>query len=527
MYLDDEEATGAAASAEWDVIVVGAGAVGLVLSISLARAGRRVLVLESGSKDGVDARDLNDAEITGRAHLGALHGRARTVGGTTTLWGGQLTRFVPYDFDAREITADSRWPLRYEDLEQYYAEAAAMLDLDIDHLADDTVRRASGASTLGDGLDCEIFYSRWLREPNLARSFAADLAALPGLSVAPRCHATQILCDSGGTRVSGIRAVSSGGAVHVFKARDTVLACGTIENSRLLLLTAAKTPELTWARNQNIGRYFQDHLDLVVGTLKVNDKRALSNLFENIVIDGHKYQPKIRVRTAAQRRLGCLNTACTLRFDSAIGEDLQMMKQFVRAILTGSKINQPWKTLKRLVSMAHIWFPLIWRYLRHRRILAIADRGISVIAHCEQRPMKDSRITLDPSRKDRFGDAIPRLHWLIDEPLQLRSLRVFIGQLETFLRGACDAGFVAAEGLSDDAAVLGRAADSYHQCGGARMAPDEEHGVVDSDCRVFGTANLYVAGAAVFPSSSFANPTFTAMALACRLSGHLQRVRVN
>ena len=57
------------------------------------------------------------------------------------------------------------------------------------------------------------------------------------------------------------------------------------------------------------------------------------------------------------------------------------------------------------------------------------------------------------------------------------------------------------------------------------MSSSEQDGVVDSNCRVFGTNNLFVAGAAVFPSSSFANPTFTAMALANRLSHHLMSMR--
>ena len=39
--------------------------------------------------------------------------------------------------------------------------------------------------------------------------------------------------------------------------------------------------------------------------------------------------------------------------------------------------------------------------------------------------------------------------------------------------------------------------------------------------KVFGTVNFYIAGAATFPSSSFANPTFTALALARRLADHL------
>jgi len=152
----------------------------------------------------------------------------------------------------------------------------------------------------------------------------------------------------------------------------------------------------------------------------------------------------------------------------------------------------------------------------------MADRSISVIAHCEQRPLADSRITLDPHRTDRFGDPIARLHWLVDEPLQLESLQRFVDQLRGFFARVCDAKFAVAPALlSGLSAALSEATDSYHQCGGSRMGLSEADGVVDSNSRVFGTSNLYVAGAAVFPSSSFANPTYTAMALARRLSKHL------
>jgi choline dehydrogenase-like flavoprotein len=45
--------------------------------------------------------------------------------------------------------------------------------------------------------------------------------------------------------------------------------------------------------------------------------------------------------------------------------------------------------------------------------------------------------------------------------------------------------------------------------------------VVDADCRVHGVGNLYVAGSSVFPSSGYANPTLTILALALRLGDHL------
>jgi choline dehydrogenase-like flavoprotein len=62
----------------------------------------------------------------------------------------------------------------------------------------------------------------------------------------------------------------------------------------------------------------------------------------------------------------------------------------------------------------------------------------------------------------------------------------------------------------------------YHHAGGMCMSAQPNLGVVDPDCRVWGTSNVYVAGASVFPSSGHANTTFTALALAARLASTIQ-----
>jgi choline dehydrogenase-like flavoprotein len=55
------------------------------------------------------------------------------------------------------------------------------------------------------------------------------------------------------------------------------------------------------------------------------------------------------------------------------------------------------------------------------------------------------------------------------------------------------------------------------------MHRDPRQGVVDENCRVHATANLFVAGSSVFPTGGFANPTLTIVALALRLADHLGR----
>lgn len=55
-----------------------------------------------------------------------------------------------------------------------------------------------------------------------------------------------------------------------------------------------------------------------------------------------------------------------------------------------------------------------------------------------------------------------------------------------------------------------------HMLGTTRMSHNDEYGVVSTETRVFGLRNVYCAGSSVFPSSGFANPTLTLVAMSLR-----------
>lgn len=65
----------------------------------------------------------------------------------------------------------------------------------------------------------------------------------------------------------------------------------------------------------------------------------------------------------------------------------------------------------------------------------------------------------------------------------------------------------------------------HHPAGTCRMGFDATTGVVDRNLQVFGTRNLYVSGASVFPTSGTGNPTLTIIALSLRLADHLAQTR--
>jgi choline dehydrogenase-like flavoprotein len=68
--------------------------------------------------------------------------------------------------------------------------------------------------------------------------------------------------------------------------------------------------------------------------------------------------------------------------------------------------------------------------------------------------------------------------------------------------------------------------DRYaHLVGGARMAADEQHGVVDADCRSFAVPNLSITDGSVLPTQGSANPALTIMAVAARAADRLREGR--
>ncbi|HEY9734658.1 MAG TPA: GMC family oxidoreductase, partial [Trichocoleus sp.] len=63
----------------------------------------------------------------------------------------------------------------------------------------------------------------------------------------------------------------------------------------------------------------------------------------------------------------------------------------------------------------------------------------------------------------------------------------------------------------------------HHHMGTTRMHESPKHGVVDANCRVHGVSNLYVASSSVFPTSGYANPTLTIVAIAIRVADQIKR----
>ena len=500
------------------VVVVGSGALGLFTATELARRGRDVVVVESGGL-ALGSFDPDSYRCVGRRHDGIALGRSRTLGGTTNLWGGQLAEFDAIDVGPRPACPDG-WPIPYSELARYYATTYGSLGIPEVAQRDDDVWRSVRTSPprLGGGLD--VFLTRWLPVPNFALWARDDLAGRANLRVLTEHTATGFAGT--GSRIDALRVVDGAGTEHVIGGSTFVLAAGTIETVRLLAHAAESSPwPVPWRGNARVGTRFQDHLGGRIATVQPTDSNLFFKTFSNLLVARHKYQPKFQLDREARESGEALNVHGMFAFESSISENLVYLKQFVKAAVYGRRVGGLRSLATNVRASGRYLLPLMWTYAKDHRIFEPSTSKISLFVQMEQLPRDDSTIRIDPGWRDRTG--LPRVvvDWRVDG-VELDALRDFALRTDRALQEAGLARLeIDPELLAGDPAFLSRLRDTNHQAGGAVMASSSAAGVVDSDLRVFGTDNLYVAGAATFPALGAGNTTFPALALAARLVEHV------
>jgi choline dehydrogenase-like flavoprotein len=155
---------------------------------------------------------------------------------------------------------------------------------------------------------------------------------------------------------------------------------------------------------------------------------------------------------------------------------------------------------EHVVAEGH-WGPVLREYMRDY----VHWATIGVL--CEFLPRPENRVTLDPDEVDRRGIPVARFSYSqCDNDKALMTA------------GTAKMAEILDAAGAEDTVTIKRYA---HLVGGARMAADERHGVVDRDLRSFAVDNLYITDGSVMPTQGAANPALTIMALAARCADHL------
>lgn len=495
-----------------DVVIIGAGTIGLFLAACLARANRQVILVEGGGRVADTVQNALTAQSRGKQHNGVVLGRATGLGGTSVLWGGQLAEFEETDLRSE----DACWPISLAELRGWYEHVYDRLGIRQRSTTAEYRRRFGGEIERSENI--ERFFTFWMAQPNFAKLFKREIMS----SAAIRVILNATVNDIGfiGARAEIVLADTAARQLQI-RGNDFVFATGTIATSRFFLSTQRRSP-VPWKYNRHIGCYFQDHLGGKIADVEVLDEIRFREFFENALADGVKLQPKLRFTAEARAQLPT-GICGVFSFDSEIGKNIANIKSLIRTLKSGTTFSG-FETLPGdVLALGRALVPLVIHYVRDHRVLALFDRALEYHVQAEQYPISRSRITLLGDGPAGDGLFRANIDWQIDGR-EIETICCFARSTDSYLQKHGIARLRLAKGVqSADPAFLDQLSDTYHPCGGMRMSTASSAGAVDPDCRVWDTLNVYIAGASVFPSSSHANCTLTALTLAARLSDTLSK----
>lgn len=518
-----------AAAVPSDVCIVGAGAAGITLARRLAGSGLEVTLLESGGLDFEQAtQDLYRGANVGMPYYPLAESRLRFFGGTMSIWGGRCALLDPIDFVARDWVPHSGWPLGRADLDPYYAQANALLELGEFNYERDIWRTLGVADP---GFDpARIDAALWRFDEageRFAASRARDLIDAPNVRILLHANVVKVQADRAGRAIENVEVRTHNQPSRRVMARRYVLACGAIENARLLLVSDDVEPQGLGNSNDQVGRYFMEHPAGRIGKVETTQPFELwAALQKKFMPSGPPLAPALRLGDETQREQRALNSIVTFKLQRDPKHGVALGNKLYHGLKHSINPTRNGRALDHLYREVRGWI--------HREIRSTAERlrakagltGLYLIMRGEQAPNPESRVLLSRER-DALGTRRADLDWRLSE-IDKHTARVFAHTLDGELRRLGKGSVVASEWLDEqdaqwpvDLTVGNHPIANYHQMGGTRMSADPRQGVVDADCRVHGYANLYIAGSSVFPTGGWANPTLTIIALALRLADHL------
>jgi choline dehydrogenase-like flavoprotein len=531
-----------------DVCIVGAGAAGITLALELAGTGLSVLLLESGgSKPEKGTQRLYEGSVAQeRLHSPPHRYRERRFGGSTTIWGGRCVPFDEIDFESRDYMPFSGWPVKRETLLPFYPRANQLCEAgEFEYSAARAFQRQ--LKPMIEGFRSEHFSTDSLERFSCPTNFGARyehrLRAAENIRVLLHANLTTLSFHPNGEAVESLAVRTLGGKRFTVTASHIILATGGLEVARLLLANRDKWANGIGNTYDVVGRHYMCHIAGTIGTLKQNGRTDRVWHGYDVSDEGIYCRRRLALTPQTQRQLRIGNFVGRLHHPritdpdhrTAVLSSLQLAKGLI-SYEYGKRLHGEERTalgtwirhVRNVLGGPHEVIVFGSHMLRDRLLAARKFPSIIVKStaghysldfHAEQEPSAHSRVSLAQERDEL---DMPRL--LVDWRYTQGDVTTVREAVRLFASDIAQSGVGVFEydPASIELEMSRYGAYGGHHLGTARMGTDPRTSVVDADCRIHGLRNLHVAGGALFPTSSQANPTLTIVALAVRLARHLR-----
>lgn len=499
-----------------DVIVVEAGGHSAPLE---RRAERRQRYMDYGENPWTDDH-IEDQSAEG------IMSRSMVVGGQALHWGGTTPRFTPEDFRHRSMFGvHVDWPVDYETLDPYYQEAEERIGVAGEQGPDPLDPRAQPFPMPAVPITWTLArLQEWVMAagiPTWINPVSKNTRPWRGRNVCSRCDTCNV-CPTGAkytpdftlaqlvaagkirlharTLVRRLELEAGTDRIHaavarsyddpdtevVYRAATFVLAAGYTWSPHLLLLSAQGRFGDGLANSSGlVGRYMAGHRS--VSAFVELPMRLLPGMYY-----GHSLISKYFQRPTVPGGPGLPRGF--VRHDFRVWESTTARGPRLRddegRLLLGDDVMADWRARTSTgTTRLRCYYDII--------------------------PDRDSRVVMDASKRNRFGDPLPRLDFR-DAPVSVQLRQATEDRIRGVFGDLTRAG---------NGRILRTSVDDVqdHPGGGCRMGDDPAESVVDGWGRSHDHENLFVVGAPTMVSGGCSNGTLTFAALSLRSAEEVGR----
>lgn len=521
---------------ETDVLIIGGGITSAMLAqkLSQLRPAAKITVVEAG-------RSIFDVANRGRyRERAAMYGEhpwpedyiedqqasgiismTMAVGGLALHWGGACNRFSEEDLRLKSmygLAAD--WPMTFEELEKYYCEAERRLNVSGEPSPHPEDKRTQpypqGPIPLSYNLQ---LLKAWAEKSGLKFSplpMARNLTPFDGRGACCVYDTCGEVCPSGARyspdftfrqlaepkkivlhdRTLVRRLILDDRRATIvaaqgwhqdrpderidYRAKTFVIASGYCWSSHLLLLSAvSRFPNGLANSSGLVGRYMNGH-SFIQATANIDEQTFPGQNMTHSLISRQYFRcPTDRPFVRHDTRV----------WESAAGRDPRLRSADGKLLL-GDELMADWRGRTK-------------------------GSSVRLRAYVDVHPSANSRLTLDPAKKNRYGDPMPKIEHRLDEATMARQTATKAHVLDVF-------GTLA---KASNGRIVNTSEGDYldHPGGGCRMGTDPSTSVVDNYGRTHDHENLFVVGAPTTPTGGCTNGTLTFVALTLRSAEEIAR----
>lgn len=488
-----------------DICIIGAGAAGISIAKEMSESQLSVTLLESGGLSFDKATHfLNAGTGEGDARVGKpeypLVSRLRFFGGSTNHWGGWCRPLDNIDFEKQSWNQYSGWPFSANDMEPYYSRACQYCEIQpFDYQPSDWEVSEHPFILINNEKNITTRVYHYSPPTRFGQIYRDTLLKATNVNVYLYANVTNIQPNHNVDTVSYVEVRCLTQNHFKVHAKYYILATGAIENARILLNSNKVQKEGLGNGTDLVGRNFMEHPHLDVGRICLFPQWNWTLYDSNYAF--HTHQSSVLKHP--------------IRGTLCLSENLKKKHHLLNMSMHVEAFSYPTSEKRTMDQM-------VCETMHHINQLTASQKAPTspfygeLYVRSEQEPNEENRIVLT-EEKDPLKQQRIKLKWKLgtnDKRSIRESLFLLAKELGTL-------GYGRVQDRIDDL-WPDRVDHGNHHMGTTRMDTSSQQGVVDKNCQLHGVSNLFVAGSSVFPTSGFANPTLTIVALAVRLADHIK-----